>query len=284
MPWSIPPALLSDVLQFSVVISTDQQDYNLYTVVGSPTGPAIVDLEINSNADVNTMTLGNFAVGTIINIDIIGNARILGRGGSGGDGGSTSLFGINEKAGADGAPGGAGGAALTIPTAITVNLDMDAGFIYGGGGGGGGGGASGGTIGNPNHAGGGGGGGGQGWDTNPGGAGGTDLGSATQRPGTAGTTGNISGPGNKGLGGNTGLGTPDGDGGDGAAWGLAGDVGENQWLYNALGGPQLDNVGGAGGTAGNSISGPTATVVFTGLLSEAQLVTAGQLRGTNDAL
>ncbi len=273
MPWNLLIPLFSDRPGFSIVISTDQQDFNLYTALGSPTGVADVNVLIDSNADIRTMTLGNWATGSVINLTLSENARIMGRGGAGGDGGETVPYGNNENDGQDGHNGFAGSAALTIPTAITLNLDMDTGFIFGGAGGGGGGGGTGGTDGNPNHNGGGGGGGGQGWDVNLGGIGGTDQ----SRDGDPGTNGGTASP---GFGGNSGRlnqtpGEPDpnGLGGDGRSWGLAGFDGADCFQFTPVPFAFNNNPGGDGGVAGASIQGVTATVNYVGSLTENQLTT-----------
>lgn len=286
MPWNLLIPLLSDTPGLSFTINTDQQDFNLYTTLGSPSQPSIVEFLITSNADVKTITLGNWPTGTVINMTLDNNARIMGRGGSGGNGGETIPYGNNENEGQDGNPGTLGPIALSIPTNITVNLDMDDGFIYGGGGGGGGGGGTGGTDGNPNHNGGGGGGGGQGWDIVSGGAGGFE--SPSVRPGDAGTNGTQAGP---GVGGNSGRlnqvplePSPNGLGGDGGTWGIAGVAGDDCFQFNPLPGFN-NNPGGAGGAAGPSIDGVTATVNFVGAKSEVTLTTdPAQLRGPRNTL
>ena len=285
MPWNLLIPLLSDTPGLSVIIDSDKQDYNLYTTLGSPSQPSIVQVLITANADVRTMDLGNWATGTVINLTMTNNGRILGRADRGGAGGETIPYGNNENEGQDGNNGLAGSAALTIPTNITVNLDMDDGFIYGGGGGGGGGGGTGGTDGNPNHGGGGGGGGGQGWDSNAGGIGGTDP----VRPGDAGTTGNQSTP---GIGGNSGRLNfvplqvpPNGIGGDGGSWGLAGVYGDDCFQFNPILGGFNNNPGGSAGAAGASIQGVTATINFVGAKSEGTLTAdPAQLRGPRNTL
>lgn len=287
MPWNLLIPLLSDTPGLSFTINTDVQDFNLYTALGSPSQPSIVEFLITSNADVKNCNLGNWATGTVINMTINNNGRIMGRGGNGGSGGETIPYGNNENQGQDGNPGLDGGIALRIPTNIVVNLDMDDGFIYGGGGGGGGGGGTGGTDGNPNHNGGGGGGGGQGWDVTPGGAGGFE--SPSVRPGDAGTNGTQAGP---GIGGNSGRlnqvplePDPNGLGGDGGLWGLVGDDGADCFQFVPIPAAFNNNPGGDGGAAGPSIDGVTATVNYVGALSEGQLTAdPASLRGPRNVL
>ena len=150
--------------------------------------------------------------------------------------------------------GGAGSPAITLPgTGITVNIDVDDGFIWGGGGGGGGGAA---VYGVGPCLQGGGGGGAQGWDVNSGGT--------AFAPAVAGGSGNSAGEGSGGAGESTA-----GDGGDGGSWGTAGDNGTGT-------GPGL------GGIGGRAIIVPVAdTLSLSGAKNQATLEGEGRLLGRN---
>ena len=149
---------------------------------------------------------------------------IVGMGGAGGRGGTTS--------------GSAGGRAMTVSAAISIN---NAGGVVAGGGGGGGGGTAGGTGGNL--GGGGGGGGGRTGLTNSargeGGSGGS-IG-----PGAAGAAGTFAAA---GASGNASYPPYGGRGGAGGNWGVAG-------VKGVIGADALYQTSGNGGAAGAAVNG-----------------------------
>lgn len=218
----------------SVIIPTNQTNYNLFTALGSPATPVNVTVTINSGVVIssnNTATPafngGALPSGSIVRI--INNGSIRGMGGAGGAGTSftSNIATITGKT--LGGVGGAGGSALRLgaPTTI-VN---GAGEIFGGGGGGGGGAGGiteveevGMTV-----IGGSGGGGGRSGSTSSSGAGGAAVETSTYQvfegTGNAGVVGSSSSAGTGGAGrasGNGGVGGPGGAGGD---WGAAGSSG-----------------------------------------------------------
>jgi len=110
-----------------LLITTNTFNYNIFTSAGSPTEPVRVTVTINSgiivgstDTSIPALTIENFAGGS--RVTIINNGVIVGRGGNGGAGFSTS-----------GTSGKNGGTAIstTVPLSIENN-----GFIGGGGGGG----------------------------------------------------------------------------------------------------------------------------------------------------
>jgi hypothetical protein len=275
MPWGSNIIAMLGSAQLSVTFTTDQTDLDLYAYFGSPAGAGVAIVTFSA-CDAQSLNIGAWPNGSIVNLILLSSARILGRGGVGGAGGASTPYGHNENAGQVGQPGNPGGDALTATGAITVNINLDAGYCFGGGGGGGGGGGSDGSDGAGNYGGGGGGGGGQGWQTSiAGGIGGT----STRRAGQAGTIGTDA---TNGLGGYSGRhvaaghSVPDGDGADAGTWGVAGGTGVTGW--------NVGRVGGAGGAAGKAINAPATTFVFNGALTEAQLVTALRIIGASTHL
>jgi hypothetical protein len=169
---------------------------------------------------------GSFPRGVIF----VNNGTVVGMGGVGGLGGGDLGYAPGPQ------PGGAGGTAISVSTAVSIN--NGSGTIAGGGGGGGGGaqGGAGGVLG-----GGGGGGGGRTGLTNSGAGGG----GSARVPGGAGSQGTYSS-----AGGGGGAGRPPygGAGGTGGGWGSAGSNG-------AIGIDPPYQSSGAGGAAGNAITG-----------------------------
>lgn len=122
--------------QVERVISANTADVNLAALFGNPTTADTYVLTIEPGVYVTAsttanaaLTTGAFPAGSLVKI--INNGYIVGRGGAGG---------IAPTGWVAGNPGGAGGTALALQFAVT--LDNSAGAIYGGGGGGGSGGTA----------------------------------------------------------------------------------------------------------------------------------------------
>jgi hypothetical protein len=160
-------------------ISSNMANYNIATMLGSPTSPVNVTLTIPSGVTVSSNSAATAALDTGplpsgSTVTIVNNGTIVGGGGNGGDGGGPCLV----TAPTSGANGG-----NAINTTVTISIENTNGYIYGGGGGGGGGAT---TCASFSSGGGGGGGGG--------GSGGTSsfgtAGSGTTTAGGAGVVGN----------------------------------------------------------------------------------------------
>lgn len=255
--WRIPLSLIAGDTGTIIEINSDTLIGNLWTFLGSPTGPQVVQVTVDG-ADVGDVQItADWSGGSTFNFICVNGGRIVGLGGNGGDGGDDfGATGSNGDAGNDGGP------ALTCD-GFTVNVDIDDGFLLGGGGGGGGGsyddtGAGG--------DGGGGGGGGAGFSVTDGGAAGSNIGAPNP---TDGGDGGPAGPGVGGVGGGSGLLAA----GDGGNWGRGGDIGESDSPYR----------GGAGGTAGSAFL-PTngASIVYSGAKSESTLITELRLIGQTE--
>jgi hypothetical protein len=257
--WRIPLSLIAGDTGTIVEINSDTLIGNLWTYLGSPTGPQVVQITVDG-ADVGDVQItADWSGGSTFDFICVNGGRIVGLGGNGGDGG--------DDFGASGSHGSAGddaGHALTSD-GFTVNVDIDDGFLLGGGGGGGG--ASYDDTGAGGDAGGGGGG-GSGFSVTDGGLKGTNIGVPAA---TDGGDGGPSGPGTGGIGGGTGLLTA----GDGGNWGSGGQPGDSDTTTYR---------GGAGGTAGSAFF-PTngASIVYSGAKSEATLITENRLIGQTGA-
>lgn len=276
-------------LPYSITVSANAVDYNLYNNRGPLYTPGGSDIVVNIDPDVYLVASTTASAGLLVpsqfapgdTIVINNNGVIYGKGGNGGAGGTASApgrypIGTGWSAGAAGA-GSAGGAAVIAQRPVTIN---NSGTIAGGGGGGGGGGGSINyayqppyTVGSGKSAytatgwydlsggseGGGGGGGAGGSPT--GGTGGTG-GTAPYTPGvsSSGAPGTLTGAGGGGAGAAFG-GYTGGAGGIGGALGSAGSSG-----VTGTGG-NYPNAGGVGGAAGRYISGnPFVTLVNSGTL------------------
>lgn len=242
--------------------------FKVFDIIGQPNFPVFMVINITSAADMGTLWIDErFHLESTFQINIIGDARVLGSGGRGGAGGT--WFDDNEPFPGGGtlpgvarnATNGAIGGSAIISGGFDFDLDMDDGHIYGGGGAGGGGAAYTGGF----QGGGGGGGAGQGWNTfsgsQDGGNGGNGAG--------AGGDGSLAGPGAGGAG----INLSNGDGGDGAIFGAAGGAGTR---------PSTPaTTAGAAGPSGWSILATTSpiTVTLTGAKSEATLISENRLRG-----
>ena len=253
----------------TLVISSNQTNFNLHTALGSPGGAVRATVIINSgvvvgsnNSATPALDEGPLAAGS--RVTIINNGRLAGMGGAGGAGGDAGYVLGSGLPGTDsntaGASGAAGGTALRL-TAPTIIVN-GAGEIFGGGGGGGGGGGSTGWVNEdswyvlafPAN----GGGGGQGANSSSGGAGGV-VNNYTDFEGTlpsAGSAGSSSGPGAGGPAYDPGTagtaGVTVGEGGAGGAWGTAG-TGGTTTTYTS-GWDFVDTAAnGSGGAAGKAV-------------------------------
>jgi len=238
---------------FSFTISTGQTNANLRTLAvnaGWP-GASKVIATIGSGIYISSNSTGTPAL--TVNgsfpggVELINNGLIVGMGGNGGAGRNIA----SGPSGNGGAAGSAGGLALSVSVALTLN---NLGTVAGGGGGGGGG-QAGSEFGGKQFTGCGGGGGGGGRSSNAAnssaGAGGTATGLNNNYPGSAGTAGTVSSAGGGGLGGvyRTSPSQRGGNGGAGGGWGTSGSTGGNIVTLTNNGGPF------AGGAAGGCITG-----------------------------
>ncbi len=246
-------AFFQDPQPDSLIISTDQIDYDLFVELGGPPGPVDVTLTINSAINVDGSN-GNDAIITEgmhpdSTLKIINNGNLRGYGGNAGAGGHVTGFFdfepglgcLGSANGRDGFNGQVGGD--VINTTIDVTIDNTNGNIWAGAGGGAGGGADG-TF--NDFGGGGGGGGGIGTDTGNAGPGGSST--VTGNGPGCGVTNNNGNPGTAGSTSAAGaLGTGGGGGGDGANGGADwGDDGSD-------GSDGVGAVGGSGGLGGYAV-------------------------------
>ena len=125
-----------DVERISIVVSSNQYNYDLFQEASRPSAGVIVTCTINSgvvigsiNAQRASMYIGGFNSASIIKL--INNGKIYGAGGVPGVGATTFYY-PNDRGG----DGGVGGDAIEINN-VTL-IDNSNGFIYAGGGGGGG--------------------------------------------------------------------------------------------------------------------------------------------------
>jgi len=226
---------------FTLTITSNTSNANLATLATSAgwNGTSLLNATINSSVVLSASSTGNY--GLTVNgsfpagVNLTNNGYILGMGGNGGD--SHRFLGL---------PGGSGGTAMLISSAITV--DNASGVIGGGGGGGGSGNFTFGSCGGPCYAGGGGGGGRTG-STNSSGGTGDPAPSYGNRPGSPGTF-NGAGGGGTALG----YGAP---GGPGGTWGASGCPGTAGYSYGSAA------PGGSGGAATSGASNITWTNVGT---------------------
>ena len=218
------------------VTVTQAYDINLFTQAG---GPTVADTYTfifdgtthGQNVNAQTVAVGSFPSGSIVEIILVNDALITARGGSGGSGVDSDPNGLNGSVGTN------GGTTLSCTSGVTVNIYLGGtigshtanGRLYASGGGGGGGDSSY-TVIDPSEfygVGGGGGGAGAGFPAGSVGLGGAGEGGPDGEDGGAGTatTGGIGG-----LGG----GSPDGgDGGD------SGENGQDAELVGGLAGKAL---------------------------------------------
>ncbi len=255
--WRTPLSLIAGSADVNVTITSDTLIGNLWTYLGSPSGPQTVTVTVD-NADIGDVQVtADWAGGSTFQFNAINGGRILGLGGDGGAGGDD-----NGATGTSGSHGGDGGAALS-GNGFVLNIDIDGGFLLGGAGGGGGGSYDDlGASGDP----GGGGGGGQGFSVTSGGAAGMPTGIPVASDGVDGGQG---GPGAGGSGGGTNAGATGGGWGEGGISGVS---------------TALSLTGGIGGRAGSAyLSTNGSTLVFNGAKSEATLITELRLIGESGA-
>lgn len=242
----------------TLLVTSNVEDYNLFTEAGNPNGNVIVNLTVNA-AIVSNFLINSFSSLATLTVTCLNGGMIYGNGGAAGKGG-TSIADVVPVEGA-GTNGSAGKDALT--THLNVNLNIDAGFLFGGGGGGGGGAGAASTA---RSGSGGGGGGGQGHTGGAGASAGITL-----VQGTAGTAGTVAAAGTGGTGGVDSTETG-GAGGNGGIWATAGSNGTSGTGAGTLG------TGGAAGKATTSIGG--AVVTLSGLKNQATLISEGRIKGT----
>ena len=134
---------------FNYVISSNASQLNLRSgaVAAGWDGSSVLNATINSGVVIYSGSTGSYAM--VINgsypsgVTLTNNGTILGRGGNGGHGSTSSCHGCGCNGGVvRGQDGGSGGPALQISSAVTIY--NGSGRISGGGGGGGGGGSHGG--------------------------------------------------------------------------------------------------------------------------------------------
>lgn len=229
-------------VQLELSIDGFTEQYNVFTAAGSPTAAVWVRLTLGPGAivtsqDINIPALdtGVFPAGSRLTIILESGARISGKGGDAGDGGSIGGAGFPPN-NVNGTPGEKGGDAITLKLDTTIENN---GTIQGGGGGGGGGGRCAGGAGTLGGCGGGGG--------------------AGQFPGAAGLGGNgvatdgaDGNPGTLSAGGAGGIHVTDATprGGNGGNPGQAGQAGETGG--HLCTGPEI-GAGGGGGAAGLAV-------------------------------
>lgn len=120
----------------SLVVSSNQSNFNSFSFAGSPGFPADVRLTNNSGIYIfstSTAVAGfdigaGWSSGTLMRIT--NNGFIIGKGGAGGSG-SASAYASSPIA------PGAGGNAMILRTGVVLQIDNASGYIAGGGGGGG---------------------------------------------------------------------------------------------------------------------------------------------------
>ena len=244
--------MLNFTLALDLTISSNTNDYNLFTRAGSPSSAININLVIQPAVQVASTTIShgaiygssNFPAGSTV--AIINNGVVYGLNGIGGVGGKGAAGCHSGRYAGAGGAGGAGGNAIDL---IANTVIINNGRIWSGGGGGGGGGAAGGgSSGSYRASPGGSGGGGS-----TGGAGGFGGGCSCSS-GYFEPNGNVGSSSNYGsvLGGVAvnqdvcgDLGYPSGKGGA-VSSGMNGEAGQSMSCYYCSG-------GGVGGLAGNSI-------------------------------
>ena len=97
----------------NLTISSNTNNYNIFTSAGSPTYPVAVVLTINSGINVSSTSTSTYSLDTGTGwatgstITIANSGKIIGKGGDGGAGGAGNIYGSNS-----GSAGGNGGPAL----------------------------------------------------------------------------------------------------------------------------------------------------------------------------
>lgn len=228
-----------------------------FTISSNQTNAALSTLAINAGWNQNSRLVATIAGGVIISsngtgipallisgsfpggVELINNGVIVGMGGNGGNAGN-GLYNTQATAGS------AGGTAISVSSAVSIN---NAGTIAGGGGGGGGGGAW--SAGKQWTLGGGGGGGRSSNAANSSGGAGSFTPFGGTSPGQPGGAGTYSSAGAGGARGNSGGQFWGGNGGNGGDWGSAGATGQTSQIpYGTNNIPAQ-----AGGSGGAAVSG-----------------------------
>lgn len=253
---------------FSFTISADVANINLRTVAVAAGWDQVLPVVATIGTGVNvystsTATTALTIDGTWANgVTLVNNGNIVGKGGAGGSGGNPNTGGGAQG---NGTSGTAGGKALAVTVAVSIN--NTSGIIGGGGGGGGGGGAayatgSYGAMDNTYTAWAGGGGGNGGAGVGTGGSRGTPTGgNANGSPytGTAavvGGAGTYTAAGTGGSGGDSSNARNSANGGDGGAGGSLGTAGSSASGAGASGGDtETLGTAGSGGAAGACLTG-----------------------------
>jgi hypothetical protein len=218
--------------QFTFTISSNQTNASLYNLAVNAgwDGSSNLQVTINSGVYISSNSTGTPALtvnGSFpAGVTLVNNGYIVGKGGNGGQSATTDF---NPPASV---AGYAGGGALSVSSAITIQNN---GTIGGGGGGGGCGGMGSNAAGDTFYRGGGGG----------GGRSGTTSSSGAALSGASGTTSG----GGAGGGGQSGIG---GTGGTGGNWGAAGGTGGAGAYQNYFNVAYRNK---AGGSAGYAVSG-----------------------------
>ena len=211
-----------------IVISSNEEDVDIYARAGSPAGAVTVSVTVNtgcvvraSTTAIPAMSLVGFAVNSIITLT--NNGYILGKGGNGGSGAECGQVGATFTDFCGASAGRVGGPAIKCPIAGSIFTIFNAsGRIWGGGGGGGGGGGTCGGAGSYGNGGGGGAGAGGGFGGIPGKSGGVAA-IITADGANSGTGPNgVFGAGGVAVSGGGGAGGAGGAGGDWGANGVAG--------------------------------------------------------------
>lgn len=235
---NLPPQAFWSI-QKSITISSNSQDYNLFTALGSPAQRILAYVLIDTGILITSSAVNipaflidtNFQAGS--RIFLVNKGSIIGKGGQGGTHeGFTNCGSCNAPSVVGATVGGDAGDALDLLASdIKLFLDNTNGNIYGGGGGGGGGGSYKVTSCDVNNlcdgygaarfGGSGGGGAGSGAAGTLGSASGTCGSAGTPSVGTAGTNSTNG----TGGGGQSGSGGASGSAGDGGTFGAGGNVG-----------------------------------------------------------
>lgn len=187
------------------VVNSNVGAYNLFTALGSPLHPLLINFIVGSSGRIRALNMLGFPDNTKIIMSLDGHIY-----GAGGNGGTGEIFENNPPdpiVAFPAGPGSAAGHAVRMDSALEVWLTVNAtGKLYGGGGGGGG-------AGCPHTT---------GSHTGPGGGGGVE--------------GGVGGSGNPPGANSTGTGVAAVPGGNGATWATAGGAGANNGGTGAAGG------------------------------------------------
>jgi hypothetical protein len=246
----------------SLTLSANESNVRVWQRMGSPGGAGPFTITVAAGVDITSlspsvpaMDFTGFSASATVNL--VNNGRIMGCGGSGGDGGFAQDTSDGGELIKFPRAGTSGGDAIKGPGAgVTFSITNAQGRIYGGGGGGGGGGLSH-TDNSTSHAvGGGGGGGAGGGRAGRGDKVGDQFNSATSTDGGNGTFVDAAAGGTGGTGGEQGGSDDGGNGGAGGDWGANGTIGDSPT------GADIDITGGSAGLAGKAINQAGGTASF----------------------